>query len=82
MNMRGNPRASPRAEGMKVGGDGGRVGGGLAVGPEHPHSSLPSSPPVMGLLSSQGLERWRHDKPSHTLSPALLGKVSEEFSRG
>ena len=42
---------------------------------------LTSSPLLShGLTQQSGGWGWRHDKPSPTLSPALLGKVSEEFS--
>ena len=43
----------------------------------HVTSSLPLS---HGLIQPSGGWGWRHDKPSPTLSPALLGKVNEEFS--
>ena len=42
---------------------------------------LASSPPLShGLTQESGGWGWKHDKPSPALSPALLGKVSEEFS--
>ena len=42
---------------------------------------LTSSPLLShGLTQQSGGWGWRHDKPSPALSPALLGKVSEEFS--
>lgn len=41
---------------------------------------LASSPPLShGLTQESGGWGWKH-KPSPALSPALLGKVSEEFS--